>query len=216
MCPSPASRCSAYARRARRSRRARSAGDRDSDAALFETALASRIDGSAELVPRPVHGGATRQASVRAGLRALEAQSPGVRADPRRRPLPPRRRSAGPRRRSRAPAWRRIPGLAGHRHHQAGGRERRRARDARPRALRAVQTPQAFRFATIHAAPRARRRRGVDDMPDDAAVIEWTGGRVHVFEGDAQNMKVTRPEDFALAEARAARRLAGDPDRTGL
>ena len=33
-------------------------------------------------------------------------------------------------------------------------------------------------------------------------MAEWAGHPVHVFEGDPANMKLTNPEDFAMAEAR--------------
>jgi 2-C-methyl-D-erythritol 4-phosphate cytidylyltransferase/2-C-methyl-D-erythritol 2,4-cyclodiphosphate synthase len=72
--------------------------------------------------------------------------------------------------------------------------------------LRAVQTPQAFDFHLIADAHARAAAAGIDDMTDDAAVAEWAGATVHVFEGDARNMKVTEPGDFARAEAR----LMGD------
>jgi 2-C-methyl-D-erythritol 4-phosphate cytidylyltransferase/2-C-methyl-D-erythritol 2,4-cyclodiphosphate synthase len=78
--------------------------------------------------------------------------------------------------------------------------------------LRAVQTPQAFRFDLILAAHRLAASKGLD-LTDDAAVAEWAGHHVHIFDGEMGNMKVTTVEDFCLAEAR----LIGDlPDiRTG-
>ncbi len=79
-----------------------------------------------------------------------------------------------------------------------------------PRAnLRAVQTPQAFNFHLIHEAHARAAAAGVSDLTDDAAVAEWAGAKVHVFEGDPGNMKVTTPEDFARAEARL---IADCPD----
>ncbi len=76
-----------------------------------------------------------------------------------------------------------------------------------PRArLRAVQTPQAFRFELILAAHRKAASAGALELTDDAAVAAWAGHRVHVFEGEASNMKVTTSKDLAMAEAR----LIGD------
>ncbi|MCX8256143.1 MAG: 2-C-methyl-D-erythritol 2,4-cyclodiphosphate synthase, partial [Beijerinckiaceae bacterium] len=75
----------------------------------------------------------------------------------------------------------------------------------RREGLRAVQTPQAFRFALIHAAHQAAAQAGARDLTDDAAIAEWAGHAVHVFEGDSGNMKVTSPEDVAAAEARLLR-----------
>jgi 2-C-methyl-D-erythritol 4-phosphate cytidylyltransferase / 2-C-methyl-D-erythritol 2,4-cyclodiphosphate synthase len=78
-----------------------------------------------------------------------------------------------------------------------------------PRArLRAVQTPQAFRFDLILAAHRAAAAKNITDLTDDAAVAEWAGHRVHVFAGDDTNMKVTTVQDLLAAEARLRRDLA--------
>ncbi len=77
-----------------------------------------------------------------------------------------------------------------------------------PRArLRAAQTPQAFRFDLILAAHRKAASVGVD-LTDDAAVAAWAGHCVHVFAGEASNMKVTTSEDLAMAETRLFRDLA--------
>jgi 2-C-methyl-D-erythritol 4-phosphate cytidylyltransferase / 2-C-methyl-D-erythritol 2,4-cyclodiphosphate synthase len=65
-------------------------------------------------------------------------------------------------------------------------------------ALRAVQTPQAFAFATILAAHRAAS--GNADAPDDAALIEAAGGTVSVFDGEIDNFKLTSAEDFIRAK----------------
>src|SRR6202030_7573 len=62
--------------------------------------------------------------------------------------------------------------------------------------LRAVQTPQSFRFGLILDAHRRAAREGVDDLTDDAAAAEWAGHRVHVFEGEAGNVKITTLEDL--------------------
>lgn len=68
--------------------------------------------------------------------------------------------------------------------------------------LRAVQTPQAFDFDLILAAHRRAQTDGRHDLTDDAAVAEYAGHRVYVFEGDPDNVKITTPMDFARAEAR--------------
>jgi 2-C-methyl-D-erythritol 4-phosphate cytidylyltransferase/2-C-methyl-D-erythritol 2,4-cyclodiphosphate synthase len=65
--------------------------------------------------------------------------------------------------------------------------------------LRGVQTPQAFRFDLILAAHRAA---SAADLTDDAAVAEAAGHSVFVFDGDADNMKVTTMRDLREAEAR--------------
>jgi 2-C-methyl-D-erythritol 4-phosphate cytidylyltransferase/2-C-methyl-D-erythritol 2,4-cyclodiphosphate synthase len=68
--------------------------------------------------------------------------------------------------------------------------------------LRAVQTPQAFRFPLILEAHRRAAAAGVADLTDDVAVAEWAGAPAQVFEGDPANVKITTREDFGAAEAR--------------
>lgn len=62
-----------------------------------------------------------------------------------------------------------------------------------------AQTPQAFRLKTIRDAYAAWT--DTDAPTDEAAVVEHAGGRVRLVEGDARLMKLTYPEDFAMAEA---------------
>ena len=68
----------------------------------------------------------------------------------------------------------------------------------------AVQTPQGFRAAALR---RAHAADGTDGATDDAVLVEATGGRVRVVPGDPGNLKITTPDDLALAE----RLLAGPP-----
>jgi len=62
-----------------------------------------------------------------------------------------------------------------------------------------AQTPQAFRLKTLVDAYAA----WPDDetATDEAAVVQRAGGRVRIVEGDPRLMKLTYPEDFAMAEA---------------
>jgi 2-C-methyl-D-erythritol 4-phosphate cytidylyltransferase/2-C-methyl-D-erythritol 2,4-cyclodiphosphate synthase len=79
--------------------------------------------------------------------------------------------------------------------------------------LRIVQTPQAFAFDLILDAHRRAAAAGLDSFTDDAALAEWAGHRVSVFEGEAGNLKVTTNDDFTRAEVLY---LAGLADvRTG-
>ena len=65
-----------------------------------------------------------------------------------------------------------------------------------------AQTPQGFpRAALVDAYTRARGE-GVA-ATDDAALFERYAGPVRVVMGSYRNLKVTRPEDLAVAEALA-------------
>ena len=69
--------------------------------------------------------------------------------------------------------------------------------------LRAVQTPQGFAVAALVRAHELGAARGADEAlaaSDDAGLVEATGGRVVVVEGDPLALKVTTPLDLALAE----------------
>jgi 2-C-methyl-D-erythritol 4-phosphate cytidylyltransferase / 2-C-methyl-D-erythritol 2,4-cyclodiphosphate synthase len=66
-----------------------------------------------------------------------------------------------------------------------------------------AQTPQAFQLDVLRSAYAAWP---VDAEPtDDAAVVERAGGRVALAPGDPMLMKLTYPEDFAMAETLAGR-----------
>lgn len=74
-------------------------------------------------------------------------------------------------------------------------------------------TPQGFAFDAILGAHRAAAASGRDDFTDDASVAEAAGIQVRLVRGQRDNIKITAAEDFDLAE-----RLMGDglPDvRTG-
>lgn len=71
----------------------------------------------------------------------------------------------------------------------------------RPRArLWLAQTPQGFRRELILKAYEEVIRRGLD-ITDDAEVVEAIGGSVYVVPGGYDNLKITTPEDLAIAEA---------------
>jgi 2-C-methyl-D-erythritol 4-phosphate cytidylyltransferase len=68
-----------------------------------------------------------------------------------------------------------------------------------------VQTPQAFPRAMLEAAHQRARGNPADGAAtDDAALCERLGQPVRIVAGSARNIKITTPEDFALAEALAA------------
>lgn len=58
-----------------------------------------------------------------------------------------------------------------------------------------VQTPQAFLASALRAA-----HQGEGDATDDAGLVESMGATVRTVPGDPRNLKLTRPEDMALAE----------------
>jgi len=62
--------------------------------------------------------------------------------------------------------------------------------------LWAAQTPQVFRFDLIAEA----HRRVNGEVTDDASLVEALGHKVKVYMGSYDNIKVTTPEDLALAE----------------
>ncbi len=66
-------------------------------------------------------------------------------------------------------------------------------------ALWAVQTPQVFRAGAL-ARALAQPDAVLAAATDDAGLVEQAGGRVHVVESPAENLKVTTPVDLRLAE----------------
>jgi 2-C-methyl-D-erythritol 4-phosphate cytidylyltransferase/2-C-methyl-D-erythritol 2,4-cyclodiphosphate synthase len=167
------------------------------DSALYEAALA-RSPAAAALALPPAFGGDTRQASVRNGLEALAPHAPDIvlihdGARPFVSPaLVARAIEAAQRYGAAVPATQvtdTIKSVEGDRIVASPDRA----------SLRAVQTPQAFRFDLILAAHRAAPRA---DMTDDAAVSEAAGHATHVFEGDAANIKVTTMSDLKAANER--------------
>lgn len=66
-----------------------------------------------------------------------------------------------------------------------------------------AQTPQAFRADVLR---RAHEHASDDDATDDAALLERIGERVVIVPGDERNLKVTAPEDLRIAEALLAAR----------
>jgi 2-C-methyl-D-erythritol 4-phosphate cytidylyltransferase/2-C-methyl-D-erythritol 2,4-cyclodiphosphate synthase len=150
----------------------------------------------------PVAGGATRQASVRAGLEALNAAAPDiVLVHDAARPfcsteLVSRAIAACGQTGAAVPALEVTDTI---KRVDADGYVDGTV-DRAP--LRAVQTPQAFAFPALLEAHRRAARDGREDFTDDAALAEWAGLKVTVFAGESGNVKLTTDEDFAKAEAR--------------
>jgi 2-C-methyl-D-erythritol 4-phosphate cytidylyltransferase / 2-C-methyl-D-erythritol 2,4-cyclodiphosphate synthase len=174
------------------------AGDRP----LYDEALTHLTAEAAAAIGPPSIGGATRQQSVLSGLEALAPARPDiVLIHDAARPFPSRELVA------RAVQAAEDHGAAAPgtplsdtvKQVNAEGR----VLATPPRAgLRAVQTPQAFRFALILDAHRRAAAEGVAELTDDVAVAEWAGAPAFVFAGDPANGKVTTMQDFSMAEAR--------------
>jgi len=187
------------------------------DAALYARAIAG-LDGDKLHVP--VMGGPSRQASVLAGLEALDGAGFGVvLIQDAARPMVDDR-----------DIDRLIEAVAGK---YSGAilalpmadtiKRERRVEGTTGRALigetvpraglwRAL-TPQAFRFPEILAAHRRASTAGAQVFTDDASVAEFAGIDVALVAGRPDNIKVTTAEDFAMLE-----RLLGGPHadvRTG-
>ncbi len=169
------------------------------DRELYDAAVARlRPEASGDL-SLPAFGGVTRQQSVRNGLEAQVAAEPEiVLIHDGARPF------ASGELISRAIEAARLHGAAvpatplTDTIKQIDGEGRIVASPERA-SLRAVQTPQAFRFGLIVEAHRKAARA---DLTDDAAVAEAAGHPVFVFDGEAGNMKVTAMADLREAEAR--------------
>lgn len=70
----------------------------------------------------------------------------------------------------------------------------------------AAQTPQVFRRRVLLAAHKAAVRDEYQGT-DDSSLVERMGGRVRCVECSRDNIKITVPEDLAVAEAALERRL---------
>lgn len=182
------------------------------DAALFEAACAASLPAGDRLVV--VHGGATRQQSVLAGLEALakdgvshvlvqDAVRPFVEPAILERTLAAFHHGA----KAVLPAVAVADTL---KRADANGNV---AETVSRSGLFAAQTPQSFHYPTILEAHRRAAVSGRDDFTDDAAIAEWAGVRVHLVEGSAGNVKLTLQKDIVMADQRLSSAL---PDvRTG-
>src|SRR6201987_490677 len=163
----------------------------------------------------PVPGGATRQASVHAGLEALASEKPDiVLIHDAARPFVSQAlisRAIDAVKRTGAA----IPAIAvADTIKLVNGSGDVEATPERAR-LRIAQPPQVFRFDAILDAHRRAARDKRNDFTDDAALAEWAGLTVATFEADVANMKLTTPEDFVREESRLAAQLGDIRTGTG-
>ena len=185
---------------------------RAEDRALFQEATAAI---AAKMLPA-VPGGATRQASVRAGLEALEPHAPDIvlihdAARPFASVALTERAIAASQLTGAA-----IPGIAVTDTIKTVDAQGLVGETLDRGTLRAIQTPQAFAFKPLLAAHRRAALEGRDDFTDDAALAEWAGMKVSVFEGEPGNIKITNAEDFMRAEAMQAAQLSDVRTGTGI
>ena len=144
---------------------------------------------------RTVAGGETRAASVRAGLAAVPDEAAVIVVHDAARPLAPvslfeavvdvvhsgRAAGAIPV----LPVADTLKRVAGEVVQSTIDRE----------GLVTVQTPQAFEAAALRAAHASS-----GEATDDAGLLELLGATVRTVPGDIRNVKITRPEDLAVAQ----------------
>ena len=73
--------------------------------------------------------------------------------------------------------------------------------------LRIVQTPQIFAAPILRAAYDTEFRA---EFTDDASVVEYSGEKVALCEGEYTNIKITTPADLLIAEAIAKTENCGE------
>jgi 2-C-methyl-D-erythritol 4-phosphate cytidylyltransferase len=145
-----------------------------------------------EAVDALVAGGATRSASVRAGLEAVPDDAEVIVIHDAARPAASPALFAAVVEAVRAGADGAVPGLPLVDTIKRIDAEGAVVATEDRAALVAVQTPQAFRAAALRAAHALGA-----DATDDAALVE-RAGRVVVVPGDPANRKITVPDDLEL------------------
>jgi 2-C-methyl-D-erythritol 4-phosphate cytidylyltransferase/2-C-methyl-D-erythritol 2,4-cyclodiphosphate synthase len=170
------------------------------DEALFATVFDTLSADARDLCLPPVTGGDTRQASVLRGLEALAGVQPqivlihdGARCHPAHQLLT--RAVEAARVHSAA-----IPGLVVTDTIKQIDAQGFVTQTPERATLRAVQTPQSFTYSLILKAHQFAAKENIQNLTDDGAVAEWAGHKVHLFPGDATNLKVTEASDFATME----------------
>lgn len=147
----------------------------------------------------PAHGGASRQASVLAGLRSLQDLKPGnvLIHDAARPFISGEIISRALQSLQSEPACLvAIPVSDTLKAEQSGHV----ARTIDRKGLWRAQTPQGFHFGIILDAHEKAESDGRDDFTDDAALAEWQGHDVALVTGSERNIKLTTAEDFDLSE----------------
>ena len=173
----------------------------------------ARADAPEPLADAVVGGGATRSASVRAGLAAVPEEAEVIVVHDAARPCATPALFAAVVDAVVRGADAAVPGLAVVDTVKRIGDDGLVTATLDRAGLVAVQTPQAFAAGALRTA-----HAGAGDATDDAALVEAAGGRVAVVAGEPANAKVTEPGDLAAAAARLAGSVgpAWRPGRVGL
>jgi 2-C-methyl-D-erythritol 4-phosphate cytidylyltransferase len=64
--------------------------------------------------------------------------------------------------------------------------------------VKQIQTPQVFNAGLIK---KAYQQQYCEDFTDDATVLEKTGEKINLIEGNRENIKITNPEDLLISAA---------------
>ena len=147
------------------------------------------------LAGKVVVGGETRSASVRAGLAALEPAADVVVVHDAVRPLASAALFRAVIEAVAAGADAAVPGRPVTETVKRVDTEGRVVATVDREGLFLVQTPQAFRAGSLRAA-----HAGASEATDDAGLVEAAGGRVVLVPGEPGNIKITHPQDLAVAE----------------
>lgn len=181
------------------------------DNTLYEDAVAQVDLPSAPGLLPPVHGGATRQDSVRNGLEALAGTDPDfVLVHDAARPFVTAavidavldKLSAGDV--AVLPAVPVVDTL------KRQGADSSSLETVDRTGLWAAQTPQGFVYSSIRSGHERALGAGRTDFTDDTAIAEWEGLPVVLCQGDPDNFKITTRPDLERAENRM-KMISKDP-----
>jgi 2-C-methyl-D-erythritol 4-phosphate cytidylyltransferase len=64
--------------------------------------------------------------------------------------------------------------------------------------LKLIQTPQVFKYSILK---KAYETEFLPEFTDDASVVEKSGVKINLVDGDIHNIKITTQEDFAVASS---------------
>jgi len=162
-----------------------------------------------------VAGGASRRASVRAGLEALATAAPRlVLVHDAVRPFVSHPIIDGVLDALKAGHKAALPAVAVADTLKRGDISGRVQATVPRENLFGAQTPQGFDYASITAAHARAEAEPDTDFTDDCAIAEWAGLAVQLTRGAASNLKLTTAEDLAMADETVSRARLPDV-RTG-